>query len=651
MFNNLIYFIVVLLVYTTYQPADEPVLPIWAGILFGLLACLTYYSLAQYFFNRLKRLLASEGQERLVSTFYQRLMMRMSILAIVFFIIHIYFFGFKDLIQSIPLIGSSLALTGLAGLILFASYLSILWTVAYGPYARLNRSRISRSRFVLSQLRFNLPIILPWFLLSLGVDFIELMPQVGLKVWLTSGIGQIVFFLLFLGILAVVFPALIRYLWGLTPLPEGPHREAIEEFCSKHDFRFAEIMLWPLYEGEALTAGVMGLVRRWRYILITKSLLNVLDDEEMTAVLAHELGHVKRHHLLFYLLFFTGYLVLAYSLFDLNFYFLLSTDWTLDILLADEGRQSTAVSLLFSLPLVLVMIVYFRFIMGAFMRNFERQADLFSFRLTGAIKGLVGSLEKIAHFSGQSRNLPSWHHFSVAQRVEFLEASQRQPSLADTHDRKVRRMILAFCLALVLVTGAGILVHERGLGEDIDRSVLLRVLKAQARRNPDNARVNQALGDTYLRFSLFDEAVSAYKRSLELAPNNAQTHLSLGDTYLKLSLNEEAITAYERALRLAPNNPIINNNLAWVLVTKEGGTQEEKVWGLSLATKAARLNAAAFILDTLAEAFYVNGRPDLAVQTIDQAMSRLQAGESKEYYLKQRKKFSGEIENQEGSSD
>jgi Zn-dependent protease with chaperone function len=617
MFNNLIYFIVVLLVYTTYQPSDEPVLPIGTGILFSILTVIAYFALVQFLFQRLRRSVAPEPQNKIVAVNYQRLMMHLSILAIVFFIVHIYFLGFKDLVQSIPLLGESQALTGLVGLALFALYLSILWAASYGIYAQLNRSRISRHRYVLSQLRFNLPIILPWFLLSLGVDLIALLPQAGLKTWLMSSGGQIVFFLVFLGILALVFPVLVRYLWGLTPMPAGAHRAAIEEFCAKNGYPFAEIMLWPLYEGEALTAGVMGIVKRWRYILITRSLLNVLDEEETTAVLAHELGHVKRYHLLFYLFFFTGYLVLAYSLFDLNFYFLLSTDWTLDILLADKERQSTAVSLLFSIPLILVMILYFRFIMGAFMRNFERQADLYSFSLTGSIKGLVGSLEKIAYFSGQSRELPSWHHFSVAKRVAFLRASEENPALADAHDRKVRRMILVFCLALVLVTGAGILVHERGLGEGIERSALLKVLKAQARRHPDNARVNLALGDTYLR----------------------------------LNILEEAIVAYEKALDLEPNNPIANNNLAWILATRENATPEEKARALSLAATAARLSPASFILDTLAEVLYLNGRSDLAVQAIDQAIERLQPNEKKEYYLKQRKKFSGESDAQESDAD
>ncbi|MBW2060677.1 MAG: M48 family metalloprotease [Deltaproteobacteria bacterium] len=615
MFNNLVYFILVLLIFSTYQPSGELILPHGLSLAFCLALLAGYYTLARVSFMRLRRREAHmHPSGGTASINYHRLMMRLSILAIVFFAIHIYLLGFKDLVASIPVIGGSVALTGLAGLGLFALYLCILWYEAFESYARLYRSRLTRSRFILSQLQLNFPIILPWLLLSAVTDLMTLMPQVGLKVWLETGMGQVVFFLVFLVILAVIFPVLVRYMWGLTPLPSGPHRAVIESFCARSGFTYAEIMLWPLYEGEAMTAGVMGLIRRWRYILITKSLLDILDEDEIGAVLAHELGHVKRRHLPFYLFFFIGYLIIAYSLFDLSFYLLLTTDWTIDLLLAEQGRQSTTITLLLSIPFVLVMLFYFRFGFGVFMRNFERQADLFSFRVTGTVKGLVTSLEKIAFHSGQSRSLPSWHHYSVAERVTFLEACEGDPSLVQRHERKVRRMILAYCLGLALVALVGFQVHEKGLGEEVNTSLTLKLIKAQIRRYPQNS----------------------------------QLYRLLGDFYNKQSRQDEAISAYEQSLAMAPNDPLTINNYAWLLVTKQQATPSEKALALILAKKAAGLMAAPFILDTLAEAYYVNGYPEVSLKIMDQAISLLKPQESKEYYQKQRAKFQAAIESSSG---
>ncbi|MCJ7833589.1 MAG: M48 family metalloprotease [Deltaproteobacteria bacterium] len=60
-----------------------------------------------------------------------------------------------------------------------------------------------------------------------------------------------------------------------------------------------------------LTAGVMGLVKRFRYLLITPALLDLLEPEELMGVVAHEIGHIRKRHLLFYLGFFAGYVLLA----------------------------------------------------------------------------------------------------------------------------------------------------------------------------------------------------------------------------------------------------------------------------------------------------------------------------------------------------
>ena len=66
---------------------------------------------------------------------------------------------------------------------------------------------------------------------------------------------------------------------------------------------YANILYWPIFGGRMITAGVMGLIKKFRYILVTNGLLQMLEPEEIDAVIAHEIGHIKKQHLLFYLLF------------------------------------------------------------------------------------------------------------------------------------------------------------------------------------------------------------------------------------------------------------------------------------------------------------------------------------------------------------
>jgi len=610
MYNNLIYFILVLLIFTTYQPSKELLLPGWAGLVLGLVLFAAYQGLARAWFRRLRQNVTERMGAKSGSLQYYRFQTSLSILALVLYTFDIYFLGFKEIILTLPLAGRFSALTGLAGLLVFAVYMVILWGEAFAAYSAIYPSRLNRSRFVWSQLRFNLPIILPWLLLSLAADLIALLPWAFLKKWLESPAGEIGFFVVFMIVLVVFFPALIRPLWGLRPMPDGPQRRDIEDFCRRHGFRVREIMLWPLYEGEGLTAGVMGLVRRWRFLLITPALLKILDQDELAGVIGHEFGHVKRHHLLFYVLFFLGYLVLAYSFFDLHIYLLLASNWAMDLLLPHPGGPGTLWSILLTVPAVILMIVYFRYIFGVFMRNFERQADLFAFRLTGTIKGLISSLEKIAFYSGQSRNVPSWHHFSVAQRVDYLDKAGKNPALVKGHDRKVRFMIAAYCLGLVLVAWAGFHVHRSGLSEGINRQMAVNLLDAEIKRHPERALAHRLLGDVYIQAGETDQAIAAYERAVQLAPDDAETL----------------------------------NNLAWAFATKKGASAEEKARALDLAYRAAALKPSHYILDTLAEALYINGRPKKALEIINEALGLAQTPQDRSYLLKQKDKFEAAVD-------
>jgi hypothetical protein len=56
----------------------------------------------------------------------------------------------------------------------------------------------------------------------------------------------------------------------------------------------------------------MGIVPRYRYILVTDALMSALSTEELESVLAHEMGHARYFHLLFYVLFFVGFMVISF---------------------------------------------------------------------------------------------------------------------------------------------------------------------------------------------------------------------------------------------------------------------------------------------------------------------------------------------------
>jgi tetratricopeptide (TPR) repeat protein len=331
--------------------------------------------------------------------------------------------------------------------------------------------------------------------------------------------------------------------------------------------------------------------------------MEILSKEELRAVLAHEMGHAKYRHLLWYVLFFFGFVGIAFGLFDIFQYALLTQFSLMRLLESAQSEASTLFSLILSLPILLSMVIYFRYVMGFFMRHFERQADLYSAVVMGSPRQTISSLEKIADRSGKIRDLPSWHHFSIKERVEYLWRANRDPDLVKKHNRFVA---ISFGIYVVLLVSLGYLVNFAPAKERLTYHLVARALEEQEKKEPDNVLLYQ----------------------------------NLAAVYLKIGNYEGAIGAYERVLSLAPNQPLALNNLAWILVTAPDKTLRNKEKALTLARKAVALERSAMFLDTLAEALYANGFVAEAVKTSKEAISL--ASEERGYYEKQLKRFEGE---------
>src|SRR6202041_825238 len=86
-------------------------------------------------------------------------------------------------------------------------------------------------------------------------------------------------------------------------LPPGVLRDRLENTARRLNFRYSNILIWHTRHQFA-NAMVTGFVPWIRYIVLTDRLIDELDPDEIKAVFGHEVGHIKHHHLLFYLAFF-----------------------------------------------------------------------------------------------------------------------------------------------------------------------------------------------------------------------------------------------------------------------------------------------------------------------------------------------------------
>jgi Zn-dependent protease with chaperone function len=603
MYTNFIYFIVVLLIFSTQQPSPTPRL----SLFFTFASGVTFLFLFGLINRQVFRGLAARMQGGRVTThmavLYHRIVARQSLLALVFFCGEIYLLDIKYYLTTISLMRSSFTLQGLAGLVIFLLHLAIVWFYSYECHDRFSSDIGSRVSIVTSNLKFNLAILLPWLLISGGFDLMQLLPLGSIHNLVDTPVGQILFFALLMIIFMILAPPLVVRLWSCQPLKPGTIRSLIESFCQTENFHVREIVLWPGQGGVFITAGVMGLFGRYRYLLVTQGLLDVLDDQELRAVLAHEMGHVKEHHLFFYLIFLLGYLVLAYAISGVSFLLFLTSDLPLTLLIRTDHEFMTLLSIISTLPLLVLLVFYFRFLFGFFIRNFERQADLYGLSVMGRPYPLISALEKVALYSGNIRDVPSWHHFSIKERVDFLTEAAGSPSLSRKHRGKIRKALVGYLVGIIAVGVFGYLFYSGAVGKEYNEQLNFKMLSSLVQLEPDNSLLQLRLGTLY------------YTRN---QPKEAVAHL-------------------QRALALDADNPEILNTLAWVFATSKESPLFQPEKALVIAEKAAAISQQSHILDTLAEAYYVNGLTAKALATAEKALAA--ASGDRSYYVKQVERF------------
>lgn len=248
---------------------------------------------------------------------------------------------------------------------------------------------------------------------------------------------------------AVIAPEILRHVWVTQRLPDGPLRDRLLLLCRRLRLRCREILVWRS-GGMIVNAAVMGVVAPLRYVLITDAMLEQMEDVKVEAVFGHEAGHVKRHHILHFLLFalVSGCLVTIFAVRTRGL---------------EPAEYQVATALLGGLLLVKWGLAF-----GWISRRFERQADLFAVRTltlgglpctlpcalhrpagdpggAAAAAALCSSaalvfglaLHDVAVLNGIPPEARSWRHSSIASRSQFVQRLARDPAAAQRFERGV----------------------------------------------------------------------------------------------------------------------------------------------------------------------------------------------------------------------
>lgn len=232
---------------------------------------------------------------------YEKEKLRLSIVESTFSsILILTFFSFKGFGQlqvfvagiSNNLILQTLMFFGVLGLVALILSIPISYYDKFTIEEKYGFNKSTKGLFVLDILKsILLSVVIGSAILALITWLYMLNPKV---FWITA----LVVMLLFSLIMNALYSTIILPLFNKkSPLPEGELKHKVVEFASSIGFSINNIyVIDGSKRSTKANAFFTGFGRKKR-IFLYDTLTNNLTDNEIVAVLAHELGHYKKHHI------------------------------------------------------------------------------------------------------------------------------------------------------------------------------------------------------------------------------------------------------------------------------------------------------------------------------------------------------------------
>lgn len=224
-----------------------------------------------------------------------------------------------------------------------------------------------------------------------------------------------------------------RLINGVTGAREVTRQEEpllwneLEALCISRGERMPRL---AVMETDELNAFASGLSREEGQVTVTRGLLKALEREELRAVLAHELAHIRGGdaRLAVVAAIFAGMLTFFVEMFS-------RTRIRLPRTRSSGNNKGSGAAALIGILLILLAAFLGMALRFALSRNREFQADAEAVRMTGDANGMIRALRRIEGRSALPR-LPS------LVRAMMLDDAQlsRGPSLWATHPPIERRV-------------------------------------------------------------------------------------------------------------------------------------------------------------------------------------------------------------------
>ena len=197
-------------------------------------------------------------------------------------------------------------------------------------------------------------------------------------------------------IMQVLYPLVIAPMFNkFTPLEDGELKERISQLMTNLGFKANGIFVMDASKRSGHSNAYFGGMGKSKRIVLYDTLIKQLTTDELVAVLGHELGHYKLHHIIRrFLVMIPVELILMFVLFKIAQGTSIYTGFGFAI--AEVQIQSVQFIGLFLASLVTGSVDEFiPPIINTSSRRDEYQADAFSAKLTGNPDALISGLIKL----------------------------------------------------------------------------------------------------------------------------------------------------------------------------------------------------------------------------------------------------------------
>ncbi len=225
---------------------------------------------------------------------------------------------------------------------------------------------------------------------------------------------------------------LLPLFYKFEPLEREELKERLVRLSERAGTRVRGIYEWKLSaKSRKANAALTGLGAT-RRIILADTLLNNYSDDEIEAVLAHELGHHVHKHIPKSIAVQTGITFAGF--------------WAANLVLryaVDQQHMFETLSDFASLPLLVLVSTVLSFmlvpVLNAYSRFNERQADRYCFQSISNVAPFISSMNKLAEQNLAERAPSKWvewffhSHPAITKRVAAAESWARLKPVTQTH--------------------------------------------------------------------------------------------------------------------------------------------------------------------------------------------------------------------------